>query len=112
MRAMGVSLLLFKQETAFEMRMSDWSSDVCSSDLSQGRQTRLQHGMRRTTSKALVRMPVQQNHHTLCQGSELRRSALPELKSMRLRQPAQEKEQPQRQITNAWPITIETGRAS
>src|SRR3546814_2206663 len=25
--------VLFKQETAYEMRISDWSSDVCSSDL-------------------------------------------------------------------------------
>src|SRR3546814_4138359 len=25
---------LFKQKTAYEMRISDWSSDVCSSDLS------------------------------------------------------------------------------
>src|SRR3546814_1545551 len=25
--------LFFKQKTAYEMRMSDWSSDVCSSDL-------------------------------------------------------------------------------
>src|SRR3546814_4157972 len=24
---------LFKQQTAYEMRISDWSSDVCSSDL-------------------------------------------------------------------------------
>src|SRR3546814_3647099 len=27
---------LFKQKTAYEMRISDWSSDVCSSDLSPG----------------------------------------------------------------------------
>src|SRR3546814_8629741 len=27
----------FKQKTAYEMRISDWSSDVCSSDLSEGR---------------------------------------------------------------------------
>src|SRR3546814_8627210 len=27
------SLLLFKQKTAYELRISDWSSDVCSSDL-------------------------------------------------------------------------------
>src|SRR3546814_18773755 len=27
--------LFFKQKTAYEMRISDWSSDVCSSDLSQ-----------------------------------------------------------------------------
>src|SRR3546814_2808309 len=26
-------VLLFKQKTAYEMRISDWSSDVCSSDL-------------------------------------------------------------------------------
>src|SRR3546814_8832095 len=32
----SISLLgcfLFKQKTAYEMRISDWSSDVCSSDL-------------------------------------------------------------------------------
>src|SRR3546814_6089029 len=29
--------LLFKQKTAYEMRISDWSSDVCSSDLPAGR---------------------------------------------------------------------------
>src|SRR3546814_5746771 len=29
----GGDLFLFKQKTAYEMRISDWSSDVCSSDL-------------------------------------------------------------------------------
>src|SRR3546814_10054988 len=28
-----VFFFLFKQKTAYEMRISDWSSDVCSSDL-------------------------------------------------------------------------------
>src|SRR3546814_9784758 len=28
-----VMFFLFKQKTAYEMRISDWSSDVCSSDL-------------------------------------------------------------------------------
>src|SRR3546814_5533426 len=28
-------LFVFKQKTAYEMRISDWSSDVCSSDLGQ-----------------------------------------------------------------------------
>src|SRR3546814_9357677 len=32
-----VVLLLFKQETVYEMRISDWSSDVCSSNLGVGR---------------------------------------------------------------------------
>src|SRR3546814_15341896 len=31
-----VDLFFFKQKTAYEMRISDWSSDVCSSDLSLG----------------------------------------------------------------------------
>src|SRR3546814_6085295 len=30
----------FKQKTAYEMRISDWSSDVCSSDLRQQRMQR------------------------------------------------------------------------
>src|SRR3546814_2970060 len=29
----GVLFFFFKQKTAYEMRISDWSSDVCSSDL-------------------------------------------------------------------------------
>src|SRR3546814_7893593 len=32
----------FKQKTAYEMRISDWSSDVCSSDLTAHRLTTLQ----------------------------------------------------------------------
>src|SRR3546814_3974564 len=28
-----VNFFFFKQKTAYEMRISDWSSDVCSSDL-------------------------------------------------------------------------------
>src|SRR3546814_5609004 len=30
---MYVLVFFFKQKTAYEMRISDWSSDVCSSDL-------------------------------------------------------------------------------
>src|SRR3546814_2340035 len=35
MTGVGLCFLffLFKQKTAYEMRISDWSSDVCSSDL-------------------------------------------------------------------------------
>src|SRR3546814_7560074 len=29
-------IFFFKQKTAYEMRISDWSSDVCSSDLQRG----------------------------------------------------------------------------
>src|SRR3546814_16089368 len=31
----GVVVFCFKQKTAYEMRISDWSSDVCSADLRQ-----------------------------------------------------------------------------
>src|SRR3546814_6276332 len=33
---MDVVICFFKQKTAYEMRISDWSSDVCSSDLLRG----------------------------------------------------------------------------
>src|SRR3546814_3981939 len=32
-----VVFFFFKQKTAYEMRISDWSSDVCSSDLARAR---------------------------------------------------------------------------
>src|SRR3546814_5174715 len=31
-----IFFFFFKQKTAYEMRISDWSSDVCSSDLADG----------------------------------------------------------------------------
>src|SRR3546814_21154079 len=34
--ASDIYFFFFKQKTAYEMRISDWSSDVCSSDLAQG----------------------------------------------------------------------------
>src|SRR3546814_4524201 len=33
MRCLVYVFFFFKQKTAYEMRISDWSSDVCSSDL-------------------------------------------------------------------------------
>src|SRR3546814_7935561 len=33
---MNLVILFFKPKTAYEMRISDWSSDVCSSDLIAG----------------------------------------------------------------------------
>src|SRR3546814_8131000 len=35
-RAVLIIVFFFKQKTAYEMRISDWSSDVCSSDLRDG----------------------------------------------------------------------------
>src|SRR3546814_16529916 len=36
-----ILVFFFKQKTAYEMRISDWSSDVCSSDLSHSGRKRL-----------------------------------------------------------------------
>src|SRR3546814_9405623 len=41
LRSSGFFFFFFKQKTAYEMRISDWSSDVCSSDLSSMKITRL-----------------------------------------------------------------------
>src|SRR3546814_5435070 len=38
---MTCEFFFFKQKTAYEMRISDWSSDVCSSDLSARARSRL-----------------------------------------------------------------------
>src|SRR3546814_7240702 len=46
-------LIVFKQKTAFEMRMSDWSSDVCSSDL-----TTAGHQPRRCRRAQVPRAPA------------------------------------------------------
>src|SRR3546814_586 len=48
-----VGFFFFKQKTAYEMRISDWSSDVCSSDLMFGGSraaVRMQDGPVMTTS--------------------------------------------------------------
>src|SRR3546814_16046131 len=46
---------VFKQKTAYELRISDWSSDVCSSDLSAQRQflSAMSHELR-TPLNALI----------------------------------------------------------
>src|SRR3546814_2646056 len=36
-------LFFFKQKTAYEMRISDWSSDVCSSDLERAAVAKAHH---------------------------------------------------------------------
>src|SRR3546814_5860169 len=54
----------FKQKTAYEMRISDWSSDVCSSDLLfENRQHRL----------ARDRGPAAEHHRNLVLGDQFAR---------------------------------------
>src|SRR3546814_3344270 len=40
-------LFFFKQKTAYEMRISDWSSDVCSSDLQQAQREAVRRNQQR-----------------------------------------------------------------
>src|SRR3546814_17121858 len=44
---------VFKQKTAYEMRISDWSSDVCSSDLLAIRAAAADSGLKRLTQADL-----------------------------------------------------------
>src|SRR3546814_9587520 len=47
MDLVALGVFFFKQKTAYEMRISDWSSDVCSSDLLDRSRHVGQHGMTR-----------------------------------------------------------------
>src|SRR3546814_4540837 len=49
-----LGFFFFKQKTAYEMRISDWSSDVCSSDLSLRRALRLGKHRRMTGTPHLL----------------------------------------------------------
>src|SRR3546814_2779658 len=59
----------FKQKTAYEMRISDWSSDVCSSDLPAAGQPRRAVPRHRSTTQTddddvfRLRMEQQERHH-------------------------------------------------
>src|SRR3546814_3559145 len=61
-------VFFFKQKTAYELRISDWSSDVCSSDLAAATENGL-------TTQNLVRGPsfeqaVKQAQRKLIQGQD------------------------------------------
>src|SRR3546814_18794850 len=62
-------MFFFKQKTAYEMRISDWSSDVCSSDLRRRRTRTSRHG----DVQHLVRTAVVVGAPTVHRRSEERR---------------------------------------
>src|SRR3546814_9124707 len=49
------AFFFFKQKTAYEMRISDWSSDVCSSDLHPLERPGLRHPVAEMTDSVFVR---------------------------------------------------------
>src|SRR3546814_14293711 len=50
-RCVRLLCFFFKQKTAYERRISDWSSDVCSSDLSSGSRSNPYSGTRRPSMR-------------------------------------------------------------
>src|SRR3546814_9766732 len=58
----------FKQKTAYEMRISDWSSDVCSSDLLPAVATALQNSAATTVKELLADLDLAQGIGTWAAG--------------------------------------------
>src|SRR3546814_8573334 len=58
-----VLFFFFKQKTAYEMRISDWSSDVCSSDLPD--RPLAAHGKRGAVSLACVKAEEDHGQETI-----------------------------------------------
>src|SRR3546814_15237761 len=63
-----MDFFFFKQKTAYEMRISDWSSDVCSSDLAflvqhAGRQFLVQHFLDDRRGGVVHRLAAQEYPH-------------------------------------------------
>src|SRR3546814_17365591 len=93
-------IFFFKQKTAYEMRISDWSSDVCSSDLDfcvrdtpalvQRRPSRLSDGT--PPQDVAGALQVEGTHHACCcyqYGGELRPS-FSELQQVPGREPGEQ----------------------
>src|SRR3546814_10807961 len=55
-----VMFFFFKQKTAYEVRISDWSSDVCSSDLGIGEGLRHQLGKQAPGGEVVVELEARQ----------------------------------------------------
>src|SRR3546814_2306358 len=68
----------FKQKTAYEMRISDWSSDVCSSDLSRWRSQLRPHSERPLSAvcshKPILKAPVLRHPPSHCTSASERTS--------------------------------------
>src|SRR3546814_18225213 len=78
---MSSLVFFFKQKTAYEMRISDWSSDVCSSDLDPRlplcRGPRGQARLRRGLSLVRPRLPRRRSERSRQHGHRLGAAAAP-----------------------------------
>src|SRR3546814_3197797 len=68
-----VVVVLFKQKTAYEVRISDWSSDVCSSDLLDMMDELVAANQKNAVldGRKLFERPVDMRHEALAQGGRL-----------------------------------------
>src|SRR3546814_5663131 len=68
-----VIFFFFKQKTAYELRISDWSSDVCSSDLPIGAAiTLVMFALGVVVAVSLIRHARRYHHHRALQEQRLR----------------------------------------
>src|SRR3546814_4137940 len=90
------SFFFFKQKTAYEMRISDWSSDVCSSDLHQLVGTVDRWAQRQRYEEAVDEQPLLV-HPREVSGIEIPREAGPEIAAGILLNPSADEVRPDRQ---------------
>src|SRR3546814_20146585 len=64
-------VLFFKQKTAYEVRISDWSSDVCSSDLLAGRAVDAELGAQFTRERFARDPDPRLDHHLVDRAVQL-----------------------------------------
>src|SRR3546814_8593578 len=60
--------IFFKQNTAYELRFSDWSSDVCSSDLliaAKSKSIQIRHDVRQPRRRHIIEMLERGKRHLL-----------------------------------------------
>src|SRR3546814_17404791 len=72
------AFFFFKQKTAYEMRISDWSSDLCSSDLFERVQTEVKTGMRQSQPIAAGRRTIEAGEFFVLDGITLYVAAIGE----------------------------------
>src|SRR3546814_4021606 len=66
-----LSFFFFKQKTAYEVRISDWSSDVCSSDLKIGWSPGAVFGLSAAKGASLVPVPAKSNVPLATHGTDI-----------------------------------------
>src|SRR3546814_5802994 len=72
-----IDFFFFKQKTAYEMRISDWSSDVCSSDLGEGQAVFAKEdgGMVGELARAALDHVIQKHGETIADAAYARQAA-------------------------------------